>query len=114
MCGGLRPPLGFVFLDFLWPDTNLEMWSPVMYTNTQLILINHTILVGNFMSIIISTEIRLTRLLSQTRRNVQNFRKLAQLKIPKNREELRTICEASDEDPYYYYDNNLGSNRKFD
>ena len=44
-------------------------------------------------------------------RRTQNFRKLAQLETPKNRGELRTKCEASDEDyyPYYYYDKNLGS-----
>ena len=42
------------------------------------------------------------------RRHMQKFRNLAQLEIPKNRGELRTTCEASDED-YPYYDKNLGS-----
>ena len=46
-------------------------------------------------------------------RRMQNFRKLAQLEISKNRGELCTTCEASDDDPYPYpyhpYDKNLGS-----
>ena len=41
---------------------------------------------------------------------MQNFRKLAQLEIPKNRGTADdTHCEASDEDHYPYYDKNLDS-----
>ena len=39
----------------------------------------------------------------------QNFRKLAQLEIPKYQGKLWARCEASDEDPYPYYDKNLSS-----
>ena len=40
---------------------------------------------------------------------MQNFSKLAQLEILKNRRELRTTCEASDEDYHHPQDKNLGS-----
>jgi len=45
---------------------------------------------------------------------MQNFRKLAQLEIPKKRGELRARCRASDKDlpyyhyPYYYHEKKFG------
>ena len=43
-------------------------------------------------------------------KGMQNFRKLAQLEIPKYLGELQARCQAFDEDPpYHYYDKNLGS-----
>ena len=47
---------------------------------------------------------------------MQNFRKLAQLEMPINREELRTNCKASNEDdhPYILKTKSWAKNHKFD
>ena len=45
-------------------------------------------------------------------KHTQNFRKLAQLEIPKIEGELRARCQAFDKDDSYLYDKNMISKSK--